>query len=63
VRAGSTTTGLDVSAETLTKLLEVDPEGWAAQLPQMKEHYAEFGDKLPAELRSQLDALEQRLSS
>ena len=34
------------------RLLEVDADGWAAQLPQIKEHYAEFGDKLPAELRS-----------
>ncbi len=47
----------------MARLLEVDAEGWAAQLPQMKEHYAEFGDRLPAELRDQLEALEQRLSS
>ena len=59
---GIDTDGLDVSDETMAKLLEVDAEGWRAQLPQMKEHYAEFGDKLPAELRAQLDALEQRLS-
>ena len=45
----------------MAKLLEVDAEGWAAQLPQMKEHYAKFGDKLPQELRAELEALEQRL--
>ncbi|HWE14281.1 MAG TPA: phosphoenolpyruvate carboxykinase (GTP) [Solirubrobacteraceae bacterium] len=55
--------GLDISQETMVKLLEVDTEGWTAQLPQIKEHYAEFGEKLPVELRAQLDALEQRLSS
>jgi len=60
---GIETDGLDVSAETLAKLLEVDTEGWAAQLPQFKQHYAEFGDKLPAELHAQLTALERRLSS
>ena len=27
----------------------------------MKEHYAEFGDRLPDELREQLEALERRL--
>ena len=42
----------------MAKLLEVDAEGWAAQLPQIKEHYAEFGDKLPAELREQLATLD-----
>ena len=42
-------------------LLEVDIEGWKEQLPQMEEHYALFGEKLPAELRAQLGALEERL--
>ena len=57
------TDGLDVSEETMRRLLEVDSEGWSAQLPQMKEHYAEFGDKLPAALRSQLEGLEARLGA
>ncbi len=56
-------TDLDVSEETMTRLLEVDTAGWLAQLPQMKQHYAEFGDKLPAALHAQLDALEERLKS
>ena len=35
----------------MATLLEVDTEGWLAQLPQMQAStYAEFGDKLPAEL-------------
>ncbi len=55
--------GLDVSPETLAKLLEVDTDGWLEQLPQMKEHLATFGDKLPPEIREQLVALEQRLSA
>jgi phosphoenolpyruvate carboxykinase (GTP) len=59
---GIDTDGLDVSDETMAKLLEVDAEGWTAQLPQMKEHYAEFGEKLPVALRGQLEALEQRLT-
>jgi phosphoenolpyruvate carboxykinase (GTP) len=62
-QGGIDTDGLDVDAETMTKLLEVDPEGWTAQLPQMKQHFASFGDKLPAKLHTQLEALEQRLGS
>jgi phosphoenolpyruvate carboxykinase (GTP) len=60
---GIDTDGLDVSAETMAKLLEVDTEGWLSQLPQMREHLAKFGDKLPSELTEQLDGLEQRLKA
>jgi phosphoenolpyruvate carboxykinase (GTP) len=53
--------GLDVTEEMMAKLLEVDPECWREQLPQMREHYERFGDQLPDALRAQLEALEQRL--
>ena len=53
--------GLDLSDEALEELLEVDPESWKAQLPQVHAHYAQFGDTLPGELRDQLEALERRL--
>ena len=55
--------GLKISEEAMTKLLEVDAEQWAHQLPQMREHYARFGDRLPKELRAQFEGLEQRLGS
>ena len=45
----------------IAKLLDVDRECWREQLPQMREHYAKFGEQLPAELRGQLEALEARL--
>ena len=34
----------------------------AAQLPRLREHFAQFGDELPEELARQLDALEERLT-
>jgi phosphoenolpyruvate carboxykinase (GTP) len=55
------TTGLDLPEDALAELLEVDPEEWKTQLPQMRQHFAAFGEDLPVELRGQLDALEQRL--
>jgi phosphoenolpyruvate carboxykinase (GTP) len=55
--------GLDVPQGTMARLLEVDTDGWLRQLPQMKEHYAEFGAKLPEQLHAQLRSLEQRLSA
>jgi phosphoenolpyruvate carboxykinase (GTP) len=55
--------GLEVTPENMETLLEVDVEGWCEQLPQMREHYALFGDKLPQELHDELDALVKRLRS
>jgi phosphoenolpyruvate carboxykinase (GTP) len=55
------TEGLDISAEAMEELLSVDVEKVKEQLPQVKAHLAEFGDKLPAEVSAQLAALEQRL--
>jgi phosphoenolpyruvate carboxykinase (GTP) len=55
------TTGLDVSEEDMADLLRVDPEEWKAQLPQVHEHFGQFGDRLPRELHEQLEALEERL--
>jgi phosphoenolpyruvate carboxykinase (GTP) len=55
------TEGLDIAESHLDDLLKAEPKDWKAQLPQMREHYAQFGEELPGELRGQLDALEQRL--
>jgi phosphoenolpyruvate carboxykinase (GTP) len=60
-QGGIDVSGLDVSEDALRELLEVDRDGWTEQLAQMHEHYAEFGEKLPPELRAQLASLEERL--
>jgi phosphoenolpyruvate carboxykinase (GTP) len=53
--------GLDVDEATMETLLEVDFDGWCEQVPQMREHYALFGGKLPDALHSELDSLVERL--
>jgi phosphoenolpyruvate carboxykinase (GTP) len=58
---GIDTEGLDLPDERMRELLSVDAEAVAAQLPQLEEHLARFGDALPQELRSQLVALKERL--
>jgi phosphoenolpyruvate carboxykinase (GTP) len=60
---GINTADLDVPDETMARLLEVDTDGWLAQLPQVEAHFANFGDKLPNELNDQLHGLESRLRS
>ena len=53
--------GLDISAEAMAELTSVDEEGLRDELPQVEEHLAKFGDKLPGAVREQLDALKKRL--
>jgi phosphoenolpyruvate carboxykinase (GTP) len=54
-------TGLDISDEALAEVLSVDLDALRDELPQVKEHLAKFGDDLPAPVRAQFEALEQRL--
>ena len=42
-------------------LLRVDTDAVKAELPQVQEHLAKFGDRLPAEITNQLDALTEKL--
>jgi phosphoenolpyruvate carboxykinase (GTP) len=56
------TSGLDISAEALSELLTVEEGPLRDEIPQIREHFAQFGDELPAELRAQFDALEAKLS-
>jgi phosphoenolpyruvate carboxykinase (GTP) len=55
------TKGLKVANENMHELLKVDKEGWKAELPLIREHFATFGDKLPKGLKDELAALEKRL--
>ena len=53
--------GLDVPDSAMAELLTVDIDGWKSELPSIREHFATFGDRLPAGLAEELSALEQRL--
>ncbi|KAA1425032.1 phosphoenolpyruvate carboxykinase (GTP) [Mumia zhuanghuii] len=57
------TDGLDVSDEQLAKALAVDVDEWKAEIPQINEWFEKFGDKLPAVLWTELDALKARLEA
>jgi phosphoenolpyruvate carboxykinase (GTP) len=56
------TRGCKVDPTDLKDLMSVDKEGWKAEIPSIREHYATFGDKLPKQLADELSALEQRLA-
>ena len=46
------TSGLDIDAADLETLLSVDAEGWHGAIPQIREHYARFGDDIQAAILS-----------
>ncbi len=54
--------GLDLTVDTIKDLLSVDKESWLADVDNIKEFYDLIGDRVPAELREELSALEERLS-
>ena len=61
-RAALDTDGLDIDEVDLDTILQVESEGWRTAIPQIREFYATFGDKLPAQLNMAVDALESNLT-
>ncbi|NBU94710.1 MAG: phosphoenolpyruvate carboxykinase (GTP), partial [Actinobacteria bacterium] len=57
------TTGLSIDAADLDEILRVDTDGWSAAIDEIREHFARFGDRLPAELDAQVDRLASALSA
>ena len=57
------TGGLPVTEGDLAELLRVDCPAILAEMSQFEEHYARFGDRLPAALARQLGTLRKRLEA
>ena len=55
--------GLDLAADALEALLAVDAGEWRSELALIEEHYASIGERLPNEMRLQLDRLADRLAT
>ena len=56
--------GLDgVTVDTIRELLTVDKESWLADIDNIKEFYAQVGDRVPAAMYDELAALEARLKA
>ncbi|MDR1186507.1 MAG: phosphoenolpyruvate carboxykinase (GTP) [Bifidobacteriaceae bacterium] len=55
--------GLDLPEGTLDQLFAIDPTAWLAEADLTEEYFAQFGERLPAELTGQLVALRERLTA
>ena len=56
------TDGLDLDADTLEQLLEVDPIAWKGEVQLISNHYDFIGERLPQPMRDELSAMEARLN-
>lgn len=54
--------GLNINPADLESITSLDTAGWREAVPQIREHFATFGDRLPAKLTSSLDSLESSLA-
>lgn len=54
--------GLNISKEIMEKLLNVSKEEWKSEIPMIEEFYSKFGDKMPKELKDQLDILKKKFA-
>ena len=55
------TNGMNINTADLQAITSVDVDGWREAVPQIRDHYAAFGDRLPNELATALDELESSL--
>ena len=55
------TKGLNIKPAQVEELLSVDLDGWRAEVPLIKEHFARFGPHLPEGLNQEVKDLEARL--
>ena len=53
--------GLDIPAGNMKALMDVDLTAWKAEIPDIEQHFALFGNRLPERLRKQLDEFRKRL--
>lgn len=54
--------GLNIDDATMSELLSVDKDVWNGELEGIAEFFKMFGDRLPKELASELEALKERLN-
>lgn len=55
-------TELDLDQEELKNILSIDQSEWQEEIASIRESFASYGSRMPAELWTELEALEERLN-
>jgi len=53
--------GLDFDREGFERLFTLDPADWEKEVQEVESFYKDFGERLPGELKKQLESLKQGL--
>jgi phosphoenolpyruvate carboxykinase (GTP) len=53
--------GLDIPAENIRAVMDVDLKAWKAEIPDIEKHFALFGSRLPERLKKQFEEFKKRL--
>ncbi len=56
-------TGLDIDDDKMAKILAVDSDAWRGEVSLVEGHFDFIGERLPQEMRDELQNLEKRLSN
>ena len=57
------TTGLDIDADTLESLLNINEAEWKQELDAIEDYLESFGDRLPGELKKELERVKAALNA
>jgi phosphoenolpyruvate carboxykinase (GTP) len=55
-------TGLEISDHDMKALLEVDRSAWLQDIADQRKFFEQFGNQLPREIYTEMEALEYRLT-
>jgi len=53
--------GLDIPSEDMKAVMSVDLKDWKAEIPDIEQHFAGFGNRMPERLKKQLEEFRKRL--
>ena len=53
--------GLRIEADAISRMLHVDASEWQLEVSRIAEHFAWIGERLPLEMRRELEELAGRL--
>lgn len=53
--------GINMNDSDISELLSVDPEKWAAEIPEIEGFISGFGEHLPARMKVQVEKMKKRL--
>jgi phosphoenolpyruvate carboxykinase (GTP) len=55
--------GLEIPRDNLKELFAIDKDGWLREAADIEEFFGKFGDRMPLEMREELDKMKEKLQA